>query len=272
MRHGDVILGKRPSCIPRQRHLFFLSDGAASIAGPALTVQIPYPVHDKFPDGRWLLVAARTAGEPNGHILTADGQLIRSIMLGDGINHVKTDDAGRIWVGWFDEGVFGNDNWTWPGRECPPSSEGLACFNDMGVLLWSENDEAIKAGLQSIQIADCYALNVSGEQIWASPYTDFPLLNGGMGRSSRIWQTTLSGPSALAVAPPFIVAAGSYEKYKYEVVVIRLDGKVAKPIRRCLLSVERDNTKLPVYLDGRGDHLHLVQNGQWHMWRVADFL
>jgi hypothetical protein len=263
--------GKADKLYPKARASIFLHDGATSISGPKLSLQIRYPIHDRFPDGRWLLVAARTAGEPNGHILTPDGQLIRSIMLGDGIEHAKIDDAGRIWVGWFDEGVFGNVNWKWAGREWPPSSDGLACFDDMGALLWSENDEAIKAGLQSLQIADCYALNVSGEEVWASPYTDFPLLNGGMGRTSRIWQTALIGPAALAIKPPFVIAAGNYDS-KYAAVVIQLVGDTAKVLRHCILSPEPCDPKAALYLDGRGDRIHLVQNGQWHMWRVADFL
>jgi hypothetical protein len=74
--------------------------------------------------------------------------------LGDGIEHVAIDAEDRVWVGWFDEGMFGNDGWRVPGQEWPPSSNGVACFATDGALLplpvWPA-----EAGT----IADCYALN-----------------------------------------------------------------------------------------------------------------
>jgi hypothetical protein len=251
---------------------FIITDGATNMLGPELPSDVPFPIHDRFPDGRWLVVLSRTDNKPNGLILAPDGQLLRSIMLGDGIEHVKIDDVGRIWVGWFDEGIYGKSNWKWPGREWPVSSEGLACFDDTGGLLWTESEGAEMAGLKSLTIDDCYALNVSGQEVWASPYSDFPLLRGEVSRPSRVWKTNLSGPRALGVRYPFIVAAGSYKKDKYEVVVMRLDGKEAQPVQRCALSIQPDSPTAPICLDGRGDQIHLVQNGEWHMWRVADFV
>jgi hypothetical protein len=65
--------------------------------GPAFPLETPFPRFDRFSDGRWLVVASR-------------------------------DAADCIWVGWFDEGIFGNDDWRVPGKEWPPSSNGVACL------------------------------------------------------------------------------------------------------------------------------------------------
>ncbi len=109
-------------------------------------------------------------------------------MLGDGIEHVAIDAADRIWIGWFDEGVFGNTAWRVPDRERAPSSDGLACFSDDGTLLpiatWP--DEAKAA-------ADCYALNCMGQDIWACTYTGFPLVHFRPGKAERWWRNEITG-------------------------------------------------------------------------------
>ena len=251
----------------------FTTDGTTEAEEASFKLPGPFPIHDKFPDGRWLVASTRTDKEPNGCIFSAQGVLVQRIMLGDGIEHMKIDDEGRIWVGWFDEGIFGNDDWKYASREWPPSSEGLACFDDKGSILWAETEAAKAAGLKSLTIADCYALNVAGNDVWASPYTDFPLLHAGIGkRSQLVWPTTLSGPRALAVRPPIVVCAGSYEKGRHEVVVLELKADKVSVRRRCQLAIEPDNPKALFLLDGRRDTLHLVQNGHWHTWNVADFV
>jgi len=109
-------------------------------------------------------VSARSRGEPNGRVLTADGALLHRLNLGDGIEHVAIDALDRIWFGWFDEGMFGNQNWRVSGHEWPPSSNGVACFDPDGAVMQLPEWPA-DAGI----IADCYALNVSGSEAWACP-------------------------------------------------------------------------------------------------------
>lgn len=67
------------------------------------------PTVRSFGDGRWLVVASRTRDKANARVLTSDGALLDRLMLGDGIEHITIDRDHRIWVGWFDEGMFGND-------------------------------------------------------------------------------------------------------------------------------------------------------------------
>lgn len=141
-----------------------------------------FPIVEQLPDGRWLIANARSDGNGNARLFGEDGTEERRFEFGDGIEHIKTDDEGRIWVGWFDEGVFGNGAWRLPGLKWAPSAHGIAAFDDRGALL-------MHATLQSI--ADCYALNVIGAEAWACTYTDFPL-----------WQMTPSAIRSAAMTKP----------------------------------------------------------------------
>jgi hypothetical protein len=116
----------------RARARIWTFDGVTLVPELSFPLLWPFPRFDTFPDGRWLVTNSRAQQEPLGRILTREGREIRRVRLGDGIEHLKIDDGGRIWVGWFDEGVFGNGGWRVPGHEWPPSIYGLAAFDDGG--------------------------------------------------------------------------------------------------------------------------------------------
>lgn len=162
--------------------------------GPRLALQTSYPVFDRFPDGRWLVASVRTDGSAQGRILSPDGAELGRITLGDGIGHLGIDTRDRIWVGWFDEGVFGNDDWRLPGLHLPPSHQGIGCFAADGSWLPLE-DWSSTAG----SIDDCYALNVTGAAAWTCYYSDFPLVRLAPGEPTRWWRTRLPGVSAIAI-------------------------------------------------------------------------
>ncbi|UPT62523.1 MAG: hypothetical protein M0D54_19565 [Hyphomonadaceae bacterium JAD_PAG50586_4] len=219
----------------------------------------PFPLIDEFPDGRWLVANSRSDGQGNARVLSADGAEEGRIELGDGIEHIKIDDQKRIWVGWFDEGVFGNRNWRLPGREWAPSAHGIAAFEDRGALL-------AHATLESV--TDCYALNVFGDEAWACTYTDFPIWQMHNGRE-RTWPTNLRGTRAIAVKYPHVLAAGGYQDDANGVVLLSLQEGESRLPGEWRLPFGADH---PVtMIDGRGDELHLVQGQHWHRWRVADF-
>jgi hypothetical protein len=222
----------------------------------------PHPIVEQFPDGRWLVANSRSRGQGNARILGADGTEKRRFELGDGINHVKIDDHQRIWVGWFDEGIFGNADWRLPGLAQAPSAYGIAAFDERGALVRHATQETI---------ADCYALNVFGDTAWACTYTDFPILqmSGGL---ERAWPTSLSGTRALAVDYPYVLAAGGYRDCANGAVLLRLDERNARPLGEWRLPFAVGGSSGPSMIDGRGDELHVVWNRQWHRWHVRDFV
>ena len=82
-----------------------------------------------------------------------EGGLLRSILLGDGIEDLQTTSAGQIWVSYFDEGIFGNLGWKRPVGSC-----GLRAFDSEGN---STFEFKPVSGLESI--VECYALNVTSD-------------------------------------------------------------------------------------------------------------
>jgi hypothetical protein len=222
----------------------------------------PFPIVEEFPDGRWLVANSRSRGKGNARILNAAGNELRRIELGDGINHIKIDVQQRIWVGWYDQGVFGNDNWRLPGLERAPSAYGITAFDERGALIKH-------ATLESI--ADCYALNVSGDTAWACTYTDFPILQmSNVGE--RFWPTDLSGTRALAVNYPYVLAAGGYKDELNRAVLLRLDKQKAQSVGEWQLPFGGNSASTVSMIDGRADELHVVIEQQWHRWRVNDFV
>jgi hypothetical protein len=246
--------------------------------GPGFPLETPHPIFSRFADGRWLVVGSRTRSEPNARIFAADGALLERFLLGDGIDHIVIDNADRIWVGWFDEGMFGNRGWQVPGHEWPPSSNGVACFTADGALaelpVWPE-----KAGM----IADCYALTPAGSGVWASPYTEFPLVRFVPGKPVRWWRSQLAGPKAIAINGTYALVAGGYGDDAARLVLVQLggtgNGEDAAPLATWRMPLRpappSQNDWSPVWerpalLTGRDDTLHLVDDSKWYQWRVAD--
>src|SRR5262249_13826161 len=143
---------------------------------PARTIELPeldltFPRIDLFPDGRILVVGPRSAWrgpndfDLNGAIVNPAASKVSRILLGDGIEDVYVDALGRIWVSYFDEGVFGNFGWGGNRGPNPIGAAGLVCFSETGEKIWEYggNDG----------IADCYALNVCDTEATIFFYSDF---------------------------------------------------------------------------------------------------
>src|SRR5258708_10128403 len=99
-----------------------------------------FPKIEMLPGGEILVVASRCFRNPDGsHEMNAkvygpDGKENREFLLGDGISHIQTNSEGRIWVGYFDEGIFSNFGWQYPGG--PFVAAGLSCFAKSGQKTW----------------------------------------------------------------------------------------------------------------------------------------
>ncbi len=259
----------------RARLLTWGADGWQD--GPVFALETPHPLVDRFGDGRWLIVGSRTRTEPNARVLAPDGTLQTRFMLGDGIEHIAIDSADRIWVGWFDEGTSGGE-WRVDGMEWPPSCNAVACFAPDGGVVevpsWPK-----EAGL----VADCYALTADGSGVWASPYTDFPIVRFDPGKPTQWWRSELTGPKAIAVQGTHALVAGGYDDDAARLALVRMrepgNGDNAVLLATWCMPLHAappaQNDWAPVWerpalLTGRGDTLHLIDGGKWHRWRVAD--
>lgn len=191
-------------------------------------------------EGGWLLVRGRAGdrSDHNAHLFEADGTPGLKFHVGDGIADVQTTERGRVWVSYFDEGVFGDD---------PLSQSGLACFDQDGTSVFRLGDLPDPV-LKSM--ADCYALNVcSDRETWLYFYTDFPLVRLMDGKVTGSWRMPVAGSHGFAVERDRVLLGASYDR-KNSLFLVRLgqsrveeltpvDGR-GQPLRRFRAFGRRD--------------------------------
>ena len=184
---------------------------------------------DRLPDGGWIIVGARAApDEANAFIYGPDGRLRTSFHAGDAVEALATSQDGKIWLGYFDEGIYGED---------PLSQHGLVCFDMDGVPIWRHDNSVI-------DIADCYALSTSGAAAWACPYDAFPVLRITDG-AVRSWDCPTRGAHAICANGDHVILAGGYRDEYDRVMLLRLEETEARPLAEVRLTgLERERRRL----------------------------
>jgi hypothetical protein len=221
--------------------------------GPSLRVRFVQPLLG----GRVLIAAARARpGQDNAEIWSGDGQLERSGLIGDAVEHLLTTASGAIWAGYFDEAMAG------PG----PESYGLARFTS-GL----EPDWLYPSG-ELPPVFDCYALNVAGETAYCCPYTDFHLIAVTAGHGRDLDPVPVRGSSRLLTDGNRVVLAGGYGP-AYDLITplritaggIALDGPPSRLVLPDGLEIPRARSCC------RGPDLHLITStGGWYQLSLDD--
>jgi hypothetical protein len=227
-----------------------------------------FPMVQPLPGGELLVVAPRCqrsedgSHELNARVFDSDG-VVREFCLGDGIEHVQTNSMGQIWVGYFDEGVFGNFGWGGPDGPAPMGAEGLVCYDPAGKATWK-----FKPNKELDYIVDCYALNVAGDCVWACYYTDFPIIRvDGQGKVDS-WQTNLRGPRELAVSGTSVLAFGGYGENSADCVLLRLGKDRAERVAEVRLRLPDFVNLRQSHVAGRGTALYVVAKDTLYMFAV----
>ncbi|MCA6120391.1 hypothetical protein J6500_00510 [Bradyrhizobium sp. WSM 1704] len=225
------------------------------------TIELPeldltFPEVDVFPDGRVLVAGPRCEWRSdsdfdlNGAVVQpATGQVAR-ILLGDGISAVQIDDLGRIWVGYLDEGVFGNFGWGSGSRPTPVGAAGLVCFSDAGEKLWEFPNN------HSYSIADCYALNVSGTNAIAFFYTKFPICRIDRDFEVSFRTTNLAGCHTFAVSDTEALFSGQYGDPPDAAYLGRLSPGRLSDVRRLRMLMPDGSARSGGRLVARGKALY----------------
>lgn len=219
---------------------------------------LTFPMVQTFPSGELLVVAPRckrfTDGthEFNAQRYDADGSF-NEFCLGDGIQHVQVDRRGRIWVGYFDEGVFGNFGWGSPEGPEPMGAAGLVCYDRSGREIWNFSPPE---GMD--YIADCYALNVAADYVWACYYTGFSIVRIDSQGKVDAWQTKLRGPRSLAVTASSVLAFGGYGENANSCVLLRLGQGRADIVAEVALRLPYSVNLRKAQVLGRGGLLYVL--------------
>lgn len=207
---GATFPETRTSSRPRVALASYASESLAPVHVAIVEdLSVAHPLVQPLPGGEFLVVGGRCAWRPDGPernalIVDSDGRIQRTGTLGDGIEHMLVDDNGEIWVGYFDEGIFGNFGWGNPGPE-PLGSPGIVRWSLQFEKVWEYQ------AVDDYWLADCYALNVGSDRIWACPYTDFPILEIVSDRATVRATTDVSGPRGLLVAGENVALMGDYK-------------------------------------------------------------
>lgn len=111
----------------------------------------------RLSDGRFIAASSRCEYTPDGGVknmlvLSADGAVLDQFVAGDGISDLVIDSQDQIWIGYFDEGVFGNLGWGWPTTAEPLGACGVRVVNSHGEEVWRH------ANVDPFFIADVYAM------------------------------------------------------------------------------------------------------------------
>ena len=231
-------------------------------AAQARVVELPklditFPHVDVFPSGKVLVAGARCEwrGERdydlNGMVFDpATGRLSR-ILLGDGIEALYVDDLDRIWVSYFDEGVFGNFGWGLRGPPCVGAA-GLVCFSETGDKIWEYSADP--------PIADCYALNVTGAEAAIYFYTEFPVCRISSDFGLKYWNSGLSGCHHFAISDSAILMSKEYDDPP-STGYLGIPGEDSvKDIRKVKFVLPSGDEIPEGQLLGRGRHMYLFDD------------
>lgn len=223
-----------------------------------------------LPGGKPLVISSRCqrfrdgTHELNAWIYDANGTLQNQFLLGDGIQHLQADEGGNIWVGYFDEGVYGNFGWGGTGDAAPLGATGLVCFNAQGGKLWEYQPVS-----GTDFISDVYALNVFAKEVWAYYYTDFPLVRIRWDRNVQAWATKIAGARAFAVGNEKALMFGGYGDHRTSCRVLRLCNTEAVFDQRIALSLPEGGNLADATVTGRGNVLHVFADEIWYQFSTG---
>lgn len=237
------------------------SESSFTVAGPP----VAHPLVQPLSDDRVLVVAARcrwrsTGPDRNAVVYGADGAVLAEGTVGDGVEHVRVSDSGHIWVGYFDEGVYGNRGWGDPGPP-PIGARGLVRFTPAFEPDWrfpDDNDHPWGP------ISDAYALTLDGDTVWACYYTDFPVVRVRNGKVDGWHNTLFHGSRALAVGDTTVALYGGYGPDHDVLVVAGLGQGSLRKLAEYRV-VLPDGAPLPAITRafGHGPDLHLLDDTAW---------
>ena len=247
---GDRVQQSEVSCFPKKDLYHFQI--YHQMNGEFTVISLPetsenFRFVQPIGQNQYLLVRANAKSESdkNAHIYNAEGWLVRSFHAGDGIQDVQVTEAGQIWIGFSDEGVFG---------DLELGQSGVVCLDEEGHPIFKYDAIAAQNGL--LFMDDCYAINVAAHnEVWFYYYSDFPLVRLINRRFDCQWRNIpVTGSHGFAATKEQALFAGSYHKRDW-LFLVSLDTMEVKALQPV------DSNGKPIAFEaafGRGSRLYLV--------------
>jgi hypothetical protein len=173
---------------------------------------------------------------------------------------VAVTPSGSSWVGYFDEGVFGNFGWGGPGPE-PIGRFGINCFG-------SDLRLAAHAPAE-YEIADCDAMNVVEESVFACCYTDWDIVRLSRSDEPRAWTNEVAGASQIVVSEHHVALVGGYGESRDRVVVGQLTADRFEPVTTTSLLIDGRVMSGDELLRASGSSLHALAHGRFYRWDLS---
>ena len=227
-------------------------------------VPVAHPFVQATPEGGLLIVGARARwvdgeGERNAWIVGDDGSFQHSFCAGDGIQNVQATASGRVWVGYFDEGVFGNFGWGRDGAPSPLGQAGLVCWTSSG-----ERGFAFDPPEGFGPIDDCYAMSVRGEEVWICYYSDFPVVRIGEDFEVDGWSCGVGGAHTIAANSGRVALVGGYRGLHDRIVFIETQpGDTSEPSVYRLAMPDGTELASSARCVARGRYVNVLVEGHW---------
>jgi hypothetical protein len=234
------------------------------------SVSITFPKVDLFCDGKVLLAGSRCEWrgpddfDKNAVIHDPQAGDTQQLLLGDGIADIGIDASDRIWVSYFDEGVFGNFGWGRPPAPTGFGAGGLVCFASSGQELWSFNG----AGGDGF-IDDCYALNVTRSDVWAYYYTDFKVCHIDQHfQCSDVWTPSVKGAGAIAIDQTNLLLSRQYNETPdtFHLVCVNAEDGLEKLQGKMPDKTPFDSNSLR----GHGNDMHHIDANGWYCASIGE--
>ncbi|MFP3465591.1 hypothetical protein [Leifsonia sp. SIMBA_070] len=271
--HATVVWasGRRPDrwyvSRQREREVFEVVETAARTwRGGALFVQ---PLLGGFviatSDCEW-----RSSGaDRNAVIIDDHGHEIVADTIGGGIRHLQATSTGEIWVGYSDEGVYGNYGWNHPGPETP-GCWGIARFDTSLTKVWDYAPRSLQdPDAPEDVISECYALNVTDDRAIACTYTDFPIVQIDRGGDVTVHRVGMEGADNILVSGQVCALFGGYGGDQDRVAIGELHegGFDERGAGKLQLDRLPEGDLGPVFVS-RGSQLNRLSDRSWLRWRL----
>ncbi|AGT31704.1 hypothetical protein M493_07075 [Geobacillus genomosp. 3] len=228
---------------------------------PDVTVRVP--IIRWVGSERFLLADARSDGiRHNVFLVDLYGKVQHSFCGGDGIEDIAVGREG-IWIGYFDEGVFGKGI----------SAEGLVLFRLDGSPIFNYHSHLTDRPM----IIDCYAIcKGRSSTLWLFPYSDFSLIHlDPCTKAMKRYEVpeSLRGSTALCVRGNYAYFCNSYhakeELYSWDIGKGELEkiGRIHGAVR----GLGPKETGHFISIDGDSASVHTILNPMEYEYSVSHF-